>query len=291
MSISASLAGLIVYFVSKIRQIPRRIICVLWIVPFLRMWIPVGINSKYSLMSFISKFATRTVTVYEGTVDLSMINSVMAADTYFPMTYKIDLFERVFGIAFAIWGIIAVALIITMVILYSVTMAEIRGAKHFDGNVYISDRVSSPATYGIFRPRIVLPKEYDEEDLKYILMHEKSHIKRLDNLRRVAAITAACVHWFNPLSWLFLENYLTSLELACDESVLRQCNDGERKAYAEILLDCAERKSLYVSAFGGTAVRVRIERILAYKKLSAISMTAFIILAAVLGYILLTNAK
>lgn len=283
--------GVIVSLLGKIQWIPRRLICVLWVIPFLRMWMPVGVGSKYSLMSLIAKFTARTIPVYDGAVDLSMMNHVMGAETYFPITYKMELLENIFCCAAVIWSIVAAALLIAMLAVYSITQAELKDARCLHDNIYISDRVSSPAVYGIFHGRIVLPPNCDERDLKFILMHEAAHIRRKDNLWRIMAIITACVHWFNPLSWLFLKLFLESMELACDESVLKKCMAEERKDYATALINCAESKNPYASALGGAKVRVRIERILSYKQLSAFSMIAFTFFAAAVGYVLLTNAK
>ena len=59
---------------------------------FLRMVFPLGLNSPYSLMSLLSKITTKTIVVYQpaDNVAFSMMNSVMAADTYFPTTYKVS---------------------------------------------------------------------------------------------------------------------------------------------------------------------------------------------------------
>ncbi len=291
MSISATIMGTIIYLLSKVKKLPRKIICILWAVPFLRMCIPVAINSKYSFMSFISKFTTKTITVYHGIVDYSMTNSLMLAESYFPITYKVNLLDDIFTIATIIWAIIALALIIAMVATYFITKSELNNLQPVQDNVYTSDKVLSPATYGIFKAKIILPIAYNKNDLKYILLHEKAHINRLDNLWRMLAIITACIHWFNPFSWLFLKAFLESLELACDEAVLKSSNTEEQKEYALTLLNCAENKSLYTSAFGGAKVRVRIQHILSYKKLSVFSTIAFSALAIAIGYILLTNAK
>lgn len=164
MSISASIAGCIILLLGRIRKIPRRIIHLLWIIPLLRMWIPVGVNSKYSLMTLISKFATKSITVYSGFANLSMTNSMMAADTYFPLTYKVSKLEAVYQIAGIVWMIIAIALLIIMGIVYGVTKWEIKDVRHLRDNVFLSRTTFSPAAYGIIGPRIVVPEIYDSVD-------------------------------------------------------------------------------------------------------------------------------
>ena len=65
MSIAATICMVPVLLLRLIKKIPRRIFIWLWLVPFIRMCIPVGISSKYGIMSLLSKFTTKTVTLIE----------------------------------------------------------------------------------------------------------------------------------------------------------------------------------------------------------------------------------
>jgi len=292
MSISASLVGIVVLLLGKIKKLPRRLVHILWVIPFLRMWIPVGIPSKYSLMTLISKFFTpRSVVLYDGGLEFTFANYTMAADNYFPITYKVSLIEKLFGIASIVWIIVAVSLVIVSSIIYGVTKSELKDAGILRDNIYVSDKITSPAIYGVFRPKIIVPKDYELRDLHYVVAHESAHIRRKDNLWRVIAVISASIHWFNPFAWLFLKRFLEDTELACDEKVLADCGEDEKKAYALALVDCAESTNVFVSPFGGAKIRVRIDRILSYKKLSVISVVSSIVFAVAIGYVLLTNAS
>lgn len=179
-----------------------------------------------------------------------------------------------------------------MVILYAATISELRNAEHLCDNIYCSPKISAPAVYGILWPRIMLPESYrDSEELDLIELHERWHIRRLDNLWRVLAFLTAAIHWFNPAAWLFLKLYLADTELACDESVLSKLPTGEHKRYARALLNAREGKTVFASGFGGARVRTRIERILSYRKMTAASVIAFAALLAAIAYFLLTNAS
>ena len=293
MSIVASLTGLIVMLLRMIKRIPRRVVTVLWIIPLIRMWFPAGLGGKYGLMTIISQFTTKTVTVYESEVlpDFTMMNSAMAASSYFPITYKVDLVGKVFEFASIIWAVVACALLLTLAILYFVTIREIKNSTYLFENIYASEKVTSPSVYGVFRPKIVIPPEMKENsNLHYILLHEKKHICRIDNLWRILAFASAVMHWFNPLTWIFLKCFLSDLEVACDEAVLQKFSDNEKKEYASALVSCAEQKTLFVSAFGGAKVRTRIERILSYRKMTTVSTILFAVLVAAIAYFLLTNA-
>ena len=291
MSIAAVICGLPVLLIRMIKKIPHRVTVWLWLIPFIRMFLPVGIAGKYGLMSFISQFTTKTVTVYDGEFYyLTAMNHMMAADSYEPLTYKTDLLADLFGVASWIWLVVGLALMIAFFIIYAVTLGELSDARRIEGNVYISEKVTSPALYGVLKPRIILPAEYRENELKYILMHERTHARRGDNLVRLLALVTVCVHWFNPLAWLFLKLLFADLELACDEAVLRKCNPEQRKEYAHTLLSAVERTSVFASSFGGAKIRMRVENILSYKKLSALSAAGMIALLIAIAYILLTNA-
>ncbi len=292
MSIIASLMGLLVCLIRRIRFIPHRVSVYLWIIPFVRMCLPLGINSPYSLMSLLSRLAVRTVTVYEPAEDIafSYTNFIQAADSYFPITYKVRILDRLFDAAGLVWITVALAILIALAILYAATKREIRDARPLEGHLYVSDKVKSPAVYGIFRPRIILPAPYADQELRYILRHENTHIRRGDNLWRLLGFLAATVHWFNPLSWVFLKTFLSDLELACDEEAVSALSKEERKDYARTLLDCARGKSLFASAFGGARVRTRIENVLSYRQMTVLSSIGFTVLILAIIIALLTNA-
>lgn len=297
MSVSASIAGIIVLLFGKISRLPRRLYCFLWIIPFVRMWIPVGMNSRYSLMTLLTRLSKKTVVknivVYSGTnnLSMSMMNHVGAAKTYFPVTYEIDLLEDIFRVASILWLTVTAILLLFVIAVYLFTIPELKKARHLRDNIYISSALAAPAAYGILRGIVVLPEDCPESELKFILLHENTHIRRRDNLWRVVSVVTACVHWFNPLAWVFLKKFFESTELACDEAVLAQCGEGDRKSYAAALLGYAETRSKLVPAFGGARLRVRIERILSYKRLSAFSAGCFAVLVAAISYVLLTNVK
>ena len=293
MSIAATICVMPLLLLRLIKKIPRRIFIWLWLVPFIRMCVPVGISSKYGIMALLSKFTTKTVTIVQIGDDsaLTMMNHVMGANSYFPITYKVNLLEDLFNIASVVWLVVALAAILALAIIYFVTLGEVKDAKKLKDNIYISDKIKTPAVYGIIKPKIILPIEYQESELNYILMHENAHIKRKDNLVRLLAFIIVCLHWFNPFAWLLLKLLYSDIELACDETVLSKCNETERKEYAYTLLSTAEKTNVFAASFGGSKIRIRIENILSYKKISVFSIVAFSSLIIAICYVFLTNAS
>ena len=111
-------------------------------------------------------------------------------------------------------------------------------------------RISSPLTFGVLRPVILVPKKTDWTDetaLRYVLEHEFVHIQRFDVLSKLLLIAAVCVHRFNPLVWVMYVLANRDLELSCDETVLRRFGGDVRAAYARVLIRMEAARS-------GTAV-------------------------------------
>ena len=291
--IFGSVIGLGVLALRRVQRLPRRAVHVLWALPLLRLWLPFGLSSEFSLLTFVSRYATKTVTVYQSVSlpDITMSNAVQAADSYFPVTYKTNLLEQVFTVAALVWLVGFCALVITGILLYAITGAEIRRARHLRGNVYVSASVTGPALYGILKPRIVIPAYMENSNLDYVLLHENAHARRKDNLFRCLALLTAALHWYNPLVWLCLKRYMEDVELACDESVAAKLPPRERKAYALALVEAAEQRSAFVSAFGGAKIRVRVGKILSYRSLSIGAAAALAALLIVVAITLLTNAS
>ena len=102
------------------------------------------------------------------------------------------------------------------------------------------DGRTMPLTWGVLRPRILLPaahREWPAARLKAVLLHELAHVRRLDCLAQVAAEAACALHWFNPLAWMAARQLRLEAEHACDDHVLAA---GARPSdYAGHLLELA----------------------------------------------------
>lgn len=292
MSIMAAITGVLVMLIRLAKKLPRRLMVVLWAIPFLRMTVPFGLNSPYSLMSLLSKITTKTIVVYQPTDDVgfSMTNCAMAADTYFPITYKVNILENIFKVASVIWIIVSLTILLMLAVIYFTTIYEVKDATHLQDNIYLSEKIISPAVYGIIKPKIILPASYKDRDIQLIILHEKMHIHSGDNLWRILAFFIVAVHWFNPLCWLYLKLFLADLELSCDERVLTKVGDSRTKEYALSLLESRQGVTVFASAFGGAKIRTRIENILSFKKMTWFSLTVFVALIGMIFYMLLTNA-
>jgi beta-lactamase regulating signal transducer with metallopeptidase domain len=95
-----------------------------------------------------------------------------------------------------------------------------------------------PVVWGIFRCRLMLPaaaRQWSDEQLQSVLLHELAHIKRRDTVVQLLAQVACALHWFNPLVWFAAWRLDVERERSCDDLVLAS---GVRpSAYAAHLLD------------------------------------------------------
>ncbi len=129
-----------------------------------------------------------------------------------------------------------------------------------------------------------------EKQVRYLLAHEKTHIRHKDNLWRMLAILICCMHWFNPLAWITLRYFFADMELACDERTVRNFYEKERLDYVETLLAFTRRKTtMYAVAFGGGNVKARIKSVLAYRRFSIVALSVFIVIFAIMAIVVLSN--
>lgn len=81
-----------------------------------------------------------------------------------------------------------------------------------------------PMTWGIVRPRVMLPETADawpDACRENVLLHELAHVKRRDCLVQLMVRLACAVYWFHPLVWHGVRRLRLEQEEACDDHVLR----------------------------------------------------------------------
>ena len=281
LSIHGGLVCILIWLLRLVKRIPRRVIYFLWICPALRLTLPFAPSLPWSFMGLLRHLGARTVTMpgsLSGAEQMWVTNYLQAAEGYFPITYQTDALQGLFETCALIWIIVAAVCALTGAVLYGMTRNELRGGTPVRDGVWASEKVVSPGLVGILRPRILVPPGMGGRLLDYVEAHERVHKRRLDNLWRCIALLICCVHWFNPVVWVSLKLFFADMELSCDERVVRRYSPTERRDYAQALLSVAEGRDLFLSAFGGAKLRLRIKRILSYRRLTAVSAAAFILL-------------
>lgn len=146
--------------------------------------------------------------------------------------------------------------------------------------VRVSDQILAPLSYGVIRPVILLPKQLDFSDeraLRYILMHEFTHIRRWDVLTKGFMIAAVCLHWPNPMVWVMLVLANRDMELTCDEVVIHTFGEETRSQYALMLLNMEAAKSRLTPLCNGFSKHAIEERILSMKNMKKASVASIVL--------------
>lgn len=113
--------------------------------------------------------------------------------------------------------------------------------------VLLNDNISTPVTYGIFKPKIVLQSYIleDEELLEHVLVHELTHIKYFDIAFTHIKNVALCLYWYNIAMWIAGKLFEDDLEILCDKKVLERLGNTQenKKAYAMSMFKIMEREN------------------------------------------------
>lgn len=118
--------------------------------------------------------------------------------------------------------------------------AQLGALQALDGGVWAATHdVGLPVSLGIWRPRIVLPMDFDTRytaaERSLILAHERLHLRRGDLYANLLAALLLCIGWCNPLMHLAWRAFRLDQELACDADVLTRY-PGKRRSYATAML-------------------------------------------------------
>lgn len=161
-------------------------------------------------------------------------------------------------------------------------------------NLWICDQVKSPFILGLFRPKIYLSSGMEEAQLPYVIAHEQAHLRRGDQWWKPLGFVLLMIHWYNPFVWVAYILFCRDLELACDESAVRDLTLEERKSYSYALLSCSMQRRLVTVcplAFGEVGVKKRVKEVLNYKKPSFWILLAAVVVCVIVAVCFLTNPK
>ena len=297
--------GVLILFIVVIRalaihRLPKTTFLALWMIAALRLLLPFSIPLTFNIHIGLDVFSDVVQELPSGNIgsplpgeSLPSYDTGAAAPS--PATEHISTFE-------ILWLVGVLLLAIYFSISYFRSMRKFRMSIP-DNTPYIqnwlaahqisrplavrsSDLISSPLTYGILHPVILLPKKLDRNDqvaLKYVLTHEYVHIRRFDAITKILFAAVLCIHWFNPLVWVMYVLANRDIELSCDAWVIRMMGEKNCSSYALMLIKMEEKRSgmsaLY-SHFGKNAISERIEAIMKFKKTSILACTLALALIA-----------
>ena len=107
--------------------------------------------------------------------------------------------------------------------------------------IWVSEFVSSPVTIGFLKPVILVPlaaiNHLTPQQLEAVILHELSHIKRLDYLVNLIINFIQTILYFNPFVKALVKIVEREREKNCDEMVLQFQYDSHEYASALLMLE------------------------------------------------------
>lgn len=257
------------------RKAPKWVRCFLWGLVALRLICPISIESVFSLIPSAEPlpqdiFYTEAPEVHSGIGVIDNIVNPVLSSTLSPEPGASANPAQIWVFVLAwIWAAGVAAMLLYELISYLLLKRRVATATLLRENIKQSESINSPFVLGLFRPVIYLPYSVAEEELTYVIAHEKAHIRRKDHWWKPVGFILLAVYWFNPLLWVAYVLLCRDIEAACDEKVIREMETEERRAYSAALLHCSARHRVIAAcplAFGEVGVKARIKDVMNYKK-------------------------
>lgn len=301
MSITASYVIVFVIVIRLLlRKFPKIFSYILWFTVLFRLMFPFSFESIFSLIPenvYIPQdIAYSPKQEINSEMISNSVNNVLQPHVNqgatVNQTASINPMQVWIVIGEAIWIIGIAALLIYSVFTTAKLYHNLRKAKHVEDNIYNLDGLKTPFVFGIINPKIYLPVHLSESEKSYVLLHEQTHIKRLDHIVKPVFFLITCIHWFNPLIWIAFYLMGEDMELSCDEKVLRQMGSNIKKEYSTSLLSMSTGRKIIGGSpltFGENNTRGRIKNVLNYKKPRFWVIAVAIVIIIILAVGLLTN--
>jgi beta-lactamase regulating signal transducer with metallopeptidase domain len=101
---------------------------------------------------------------------------------------------------------------------------------------YVSEHVSSPITFGFFKPIVLVPTWFftgmNSEQCEVVLLHELAHIRRHDYIANILQIMIKTVFFYHPAVQYISKTVDADREDACDDIAVNMTRDPENLARA-----------------------------------------------------------
>lgn len=299
MSISASwlvLAVLILRLVLK--KAPKWVNVLLWGIVAVRIICPFSIESTLSLIPSAETIPANIEMDTAPAIDsgINAINNLInpiISDSFTPEpTASANTLQIWIPLASILWITGILVMLLYTAISYWRMHRKINTAVLYKENLFQSENVSSPFVLGIIKPRIYLPFKPEMQEMEYVVAHEQAHIRRKDHWWKPLGFLLLTIHWFNPLIWLAYALLCRDIELACDESVIKELSNEQRAQYTQALVTCSVNRGMIAAcplAFGELGVKDRVKSVMNYKKPTIWIIILAVISCVVVAVCFLTN--
>ena len=281
-----------------LKKAPKWISVALWIIVGLRLVCPFSLESIFSLIPSSQTVPPEIMmdATPEVTTGINSLNNVLnpiisSAFAPNPGTSANPL-QILVPVASIVWIVGMVVMLIYALISYWRLRRKVRESVYLKGPFQLCDHVDTPFILGIFYPQVYLPSNMNEEDMAYVMAHEKAHLRRYDHWWKPIGYLLLTVYWFQPVLWIAYILLCRDIEMACDEKVIQEMGPGSKKPYSEALLNCSVPRRIIAAcplAFGEVSIKTRIKSVLHYKQPAFWLIVLAVVLCLIFAVCFLTD--
>ena len=294
-----------------LKKAPKVVSYALWGVVLFRLLCPVSITSGLSLFGLLEAPSTSAVI---GTSSLEYVPENIVHTEFPEVTIPVpgvsetinntlpqgqeqlaaDPLEAPVAIGTYVWLLGVLVMAAYSAISYVKLRRKLLIVSPLQGNIWLADEITTPFVMGLIRPKIYLPSDTEENQMLYLILHEKHHIRRGDHILKALAFLALSIHWFNPLVWVAFVYANKDMEMSCDEAVVKKLGEQILADYTASLLSLATGKTIIAGvplAFGEGDTKGRIRNLAHWKKPAFWVILVAVIACIALGIGLLTNPE
>jgi len=274
MSLTGSIViGVVLLARLLLKRAPKIYAYALWAAVLFRLLCPISLSAGLSVLKplpvtttdGLSTVTYRPVQTVIQTVDFTPSDATQA-DT---QPAKPESKRSPMEIGAYVWLAGGALMAAYSLVQYLALRRKLREAAPYRGEVYLSDSIATPFVMGVIAPKIYLPSDTPKAERRFIIAHERHHLRRGDPLWKLLGYAALCVHWFNPLVWLAFTLAGKDMEMSCDEAVINRLGEDIRADYSQALLRLATHKRLIAGmplAFGEGETRGRVRNMARWKR-------------------------
>lgn len=239
----ALLATMLITFVHPVRVVPdeREV-----------EYVPVSVSVASKAQQAIPQPVSEQLTTLMHTNLTKHPKTEYVAVTYSHSTSRVNILFLIYII-----GVGGVVCYILLQLAWALRMRLSNKLSDRQDNVNIYDSGNSiPFSFG---HNVFLPSELKGDMRRYVLLHERSHVRHRHFLWLCLAEVFVAILWFNPLAWLLLKELKLQQEMEVDAELMR--GGVDRESYQMSLLRVCSNSGRWVlmqTAFGESPLKYRI---------------------------------
>ena len=226
----------------------------IWLVVLVILVFPVSFSLPAKVPDAQAVTQTAQNTVIDDALKRNTENTVPAAEAQeTPVRRQTNPAKAAWLVFAALWLLGAIGTFLYKIIHYALFVRAVNQNSFPDCGKTVADVIENlppalsvrwtelldaPLVIGVFCPVLFLPENVcGKEDLRYILLHELTHVRRRDLLYKWFAALVCSVHWFNPVVYAVSKQIEEECEVSCDYCVAQNLSAQEQIDYMRMILN------------------------------------------------------